>query len=842
MTPSYRHLRDLFGRRVTAGLASLGLVVAAQMSLESRSQNSTAPNSSHADMATAMGVRVDPDGVRFGNEFLPRRTDLPRTLIVPSKQIVELPEDATYDYIEVAGTLKVSRARNTITRFITMVVLPGGTLDVGTQADPVPCNLQVEFIIRDVPLDTAKDPFQWGNGLINFGRQTRVGCHKTAFSESAGAIVAGATTLTLAAPPIGWQVGDELLIPDTAPVTVKPRREATVTIASISDSTLMLSKGLDFAHDNIVDPKGSVVLRPRVANLTRNIVVRSENPRGSRGHTVDIGHGAAWDIRYNQFMGLGRTQNVAHDDTLLADTHVGTNQRGKYTEHHHHAQSSVGGADVGNVYLAAGDPIGKWGLVVHGTSDALIEENIALDFPGAGFVTEDGYEVRNMFRKNLAVGSAGNGVDPNVNADKNCPGCEGTGFWFRGVKNTIEANEGWNNRAGMMLFNQQQPDGSYPRVPGGPADTPFVHGTSATTMPILMTGNVAAANTGNGFEMWATPRFPQDNLVAANNLVQVFAVVSEHVGVWLRNPRVICQLDRREIGVHSSQAYVGDFELMGGEIAGCRIGVYDGGALNLFRVTGTVLQNEVNIDRLPLSATLENVTHVPLANYPHKYILMGDGAVWDGTGPLPRIGVSHWQYQRGSRLVIKNWQGTGQDYLLFYAQSLANSPAWYSGGVEHIFNTPVEGLTMQQSWDKFGLSYDGDVLKESEAIRLDGVINGFARAGLSVTLGPARAVVTYPTMREPAVIEGNYIRIHALLTGDPNAASRVMMVSVDGDHPQEMWDPPGENDDRSFITNHISPGTHEVKVWRTQKGDPKKALEGSTFIAHYCVGSCSEAR
>src|SRR5262249_49665101 len=282
-------------------LAVIGLVVAGQMSLESQSKDSTPPSSSHADMAMAMDVKVDADRIRFGPEFVPRRIDLPYTLIVPARQIFELPAEATYDYIEVAGMLRVSRARSTFTRFTTMVVLPGGTLDVGTPADPVPCNLHVEFIVRDVPLDTAKDPFQWGNGLINFGRQTRVGCNKTAFSESAGAIAAGATSLTLSAPPIGWQVGDELLIPDTAAVTGKPRRQPAVTIASITDSTLTLSKGLDFAHDNIVDPKGNVVLRPRVANLTRNILIRSENPGGSRGHTADIGHGAAWDIRYNRF-------------------------------------------------------------------------------------------------------------------------------------------------------------------------------------------------------------------------------------------------------------------------------------------------------------------------------------------------------------------------------------------------------------------------------------------------------------------------------------------------------------------------------------------------------------
>src|SRR5204862_7043323 len=121
--------------------------------------------------------------------------------------------------------------------------------------------------------------------------------------------------------------------------------------------------------------------------------------------TADIGHGAGWDIRYNQFIGLARTINVTLDDTSLANNHIGTNQRGKYTEHHHHAESSVGSADVGNVYITAGSRPGKWGLVLHGTSDALVEGNVAVDFPGAGFVTEDGYEVRNVFRNNLAVGS-----------------------------------------------------------------------------------------------------------------------------------------------------------------------------------------------------------------------------------------------------------------------------------------------------------------------------------------------------------------------------------------------------------------------------------------------------
>ena len=35
---------------------------------------------------------------------------VPSKLIVPSGRVIELPADASYDYVEVAGTLRVSRA------------------------------------------------------------------------------------------------------------------------------------------------------------------------------------------------------------------------------------------------------------------------------------------------------------------------------------------------------------------------------------------------------------------------------------------------------------------------------------------------------------------------------------------------------------------------------------------------------------------------------------------------------------------------------------------------------------------------------------------------------------
>jgi hypothetical protein len=257
------------------------------------------------------------------------------------------------------------------------------------------------------------------------------------------------------------------------------------------------------------------------------------------------------------------------------------------------------------------------------------------------------------------------------------------------------------------------------------------------------------------------------------------------------------------------------------------------------------LQNELNIDMLPQFVRLENVMHVPLANYPHRYVLFDNGSnrtghIWNGTDPLPRVGISVWIPQRGSQLVVKNWQGTGQDYLLFYRQQLGSNPAWYSANHQHAFNAPVQGLTMLQSWERFGLSYAGDVLKESEAVELDGLVYGLARPGLSVSFPPPRAIVTFPTMREPASVVDGYVNIVAIITGDPNAASDVMMVSVDGERPFALRQSEyaAHHDDRSFNTTHTAPGIHDVKVWRTQKGNPTVAIAGSEYISHYCVGSC----
>jgi hypothetical protein len=815
-------------------------------------------------------VTVQLDRVMIGAEFVPRSAASPASLIVARGQTIELPADSTYDYIEVAGTLKVSRAHDTRLRVVTLIVLPGGTLDVGTQVDAIPCERRVEFIFRNVPIDTTRDPFTWGNGLINFGRQTRVGCVKTSFLEASGSLEAGQKTVTLASAPDGWKAGDELLLPDTDQPIVKgdgirltatpSRRETPVFIAAINGNVLNLSKALDFEHHNITDPQGVVVLRPRVANLTRNIVLRSEavGVGGTHGHTADIGMDATWDVRANEFHDLGRTLNIALDDTTLSPPRLGTNQRGKYADHKHHTESCATCVTEDNVYVG-NTQTAKWGLALHGASDTLIKDNIAIDWPGAGFVTEDGNEVRNSFLHNLAAYVVGGpndccGFNGQINVFANNPGIDGNGFWWRGVQNTFVANEGWNSFRGASLFNQQKPAAQYPSAPGLSPDTDV---DNHSMLPIVFKDNVFAANAIAGYEFWAVLPFINENLIAAyNNGQQVIGVQSDGIGHWMRNPKLICKIGTRSYGVHSSDAYTGSFLIDGdhGQIAGCQVGIAHGGGRTGLNVIGASLQNEVNIDRFPESMLLENVMHLPLEGFPHRFITFVDApdhgvSIWNGTDPLPKVGISHWVPQRGSRFVVKNWQGTGQDYLLFYPQQLANNPAWYSAAHQHQSNCPERGLTMLGCWEKYGLSMFGDVLKESDVVHLDGLVNGLARNGLGVAFGPPRAIVTWPTMREPAVgpdyqapSKTGYTYVSAVLTGDPTAASDIMVYSVDGDPPY-AWGSKGEtsshSDNRAFNTPHTEPGLHTVKTWRTTKESTfgkYTILPESEYTAQFFVG------
>lgn len=824
-----------------------------------------------------MPITVQPTKVLIGaTQFIPRCITQPKTLVVAAGQTVELAADSTFDCVEVAGTLRVSRTHPTSLKVTTLMVLPGGTLDVGTAADPI--TQLVTFVFRDVPISAA-DPFQWGNGLINFGHMTRVGAKKLAWTHLTTEAAAGATSLTLADDLAGWAVGDEVTIPDSRQptydtgggVTVPLRRESPVFVQSISGRTITLSKPLDFEHLAVKALDGHVIVQAPVANLTRNIVLKSENPNGTPGHTADIGHMAMWDVQYNRLDGLGRTRNVPLNDTtvdasLPGGFKIGTNPRARYAEHHHHAMG-LGSQDVGNVYVGHpdqpipgpdGSPItlgAKWGLDFHNTHDSLAADNISVAFPGAGFITEDGDEVRNTFRHNLALYSIGN-IGRSVNrelsniANENNPGAAGNGFFMRASANTLDGNEAWDNAIGFNLFAIVQAESPllFPSTPGGFPDTELI---KLDAVPRVVTNNVAVANQDQGFEYWYYPDIPNVNAIAAYNGNDQFMQGSSNPAApHFVNPLFV-GFNGTTSCIGSTTAYVATLKITGGRIEGCATGITGGGARHV-TIAGTTFQNVVNFDAqsMPdLGMTITDYHSLPMPGLPLQDFVFGKGpaSCWDGLMPLGHLEGISWESQRGSIWFLNNYNGDGKHYQLFNTCQLGSRPAPYSVGdnTEAVFTTPEVGLTMLQSWNKYGVAMFGEAVDDAKAITLPGLVNGFAREGTASALGPPRFVITSPTLRAPAFIfdDGSpkkQIRLYGLMAGRIADAPGVGYLSIDGGPRFVAAQSPIEkswSDDRRPQFDAPADGVHTGRTWRSDAANVP--IEATAVDFQFVVGAAA---
>jgi hypothetical protein len=108
-----------------------------------------------------------------------------------------------------------------------------------------------------------------GNGVLDIA-----GTPKLAWTRSSKAVTKGATTISLAQAPAGWQVGDEVALTPTLPPTAKLHYDAydVATITAISGSSITLSKPCAFDHPvaMVGDGRGFAC---EVLNLTRNVQI-----------------------------------------------------------------------------------------------------------------------------------------------------------------------------------------------------------------------------------------------------------------------------------------------------------------------------------------------------------------------------------------------------------------------------------------------------------------------------------------------------------------------------------------------------------------------------------------
>jgi hypothetical protein len=359
--------------------------------------------------------------------------------------------------IDANGVLWFATNQATRLQVGTLLVMPGGTLEVGTETNPMAAQVTAEIIIRNKALDLTNDgvgvydPDQWGTGLLVVdGTLSLHGAIKApTFVRLSTEPRTGNTSLTLAQPGSGWQTGDRLSLPDTRHLKAGsgeiwsgyvPQWEEA-SIAALAGNVITLSSPLRFDHAGARNADGVLEFLPHVANLSRNVRLRSESPSGTRGHIV-VTHKATVDVRYTELRSLGRTTN--------ADLNNTTNHIGRYALHLHHLMGPANAQNTGYQFRLIGNAVTdstKWPIAIHDSHYGLIQGNTVYNGAGAGIVTEEGHESYNEFVENFVMAIQGD-VNPRDN-----DGRDGSVFWFTGfnhiVRNNVAAN-GINRSQGTV--------------------------------------------------------------------------------------------------------------------------------------------------------------------------------------------------------------------------------------------------------------------------------------------------------------------------------------------------------------------------------------------------------
>lgn len=358
--------------------------------------------------------------------------------------------------IDLRGRLSFSTNANTRLKTNNLMVEDQGYLEIGSATKPIAADATAEIVIADQKIDRELDPAELGAGIESLGKITMHGAVKTpTFVRVAAEPLAGQTTLTVEQPVASWKAGDRIVIPDTRQLRDNQRGEnyqpqdEKIEIAAVNGNQITLTKPLKFDHKGARSGDDKLEFLPHVGNLSRNVVIRSENPAGTRGHMIFMSR-ADIDLRYIEVREMGRTRLGVLDNTEFDNdgklTKLGTNQIGRYAIHFHHDFGPKQTPDNGYQFTLVGNSVDstpKWGVTVHNSHYGLVEDNVVYNTHGAGIVTEDGTESFNVFDHNFAMRSGGSGdFAPRsgysgAGAD---PGGEGAGFWFRGPNNYIRNN------------------------------------------------------------------------------------------------------------------------------------------------------------------------------------------------------------------------------------------------------------------------------------------------------------------------------------------------------------------------------------------------------------------
>ena len=302
--------------------------------------------------------------------------------VVPEGETWVLDASLAVETLTIHGTLRwdVSRA-NLELRANYVLVEDGGHFLMGTEASPMnhPATIYITNDPNSHP-DLGRR-FFGGYGRIEIhGR--RLGRTWTLLSQT---VLPGQSVLFLKHDPsdMGWQVGDRIGLATTS------RGESTVhRIVSLAYGQLTLAEPVQQQHwggHKEIEGK-QFELAAEVVNLERSVLITGDHEDievSMEGlHTIQAGGSGYMDMRY------ARVEHCGQRPVM-----------GRYCLHFHLMRKCPRCVFLGNA-VVDGEHVG---ITVHGTHNSLVQENIIWDAKANGLYIEDGNELHNTLRENVAI-------------------------------------------------------------------------------------------------------------------------------------------------------------------------------------------------------------------------------------------------------------------------------------------------------------------------------------------------------------------------------------------------------------------------------------------------------
>ena len=249
-----------------------------------------------------------------------------------------------------------------------------------------------------------------GLWVMHHGRLDLRGAAKVAWGRVAGALLAGEAAVNLDRDPIGWEVGDEVVISPTGPPGSAGHRDGfeAAFVKEIDGRLVILDRAVERDHPQIMG------MGAEVLNLTRNVRVRGRR----RGRTHVFIHSA-------------HPQMVSHTEIR----HVGPRHKrsvstvavlGRYGLHFHEARSGSKGSVVDGVVVR---DAGNHSFVPHTSHGVTFSNCIAYDVSESPYWWDEGDRTNNTLWEDC--------IAARVRADNPVAANDLTGFFLgRGTGNT----------------------------------------------------------------------------------------------------------------------------------------------------------------------------------------------------------------------------------------------------------------------------------------------------------------------------------------------------------------------------------------------------------------------